>query len=121
MTAPNILAAETITAKTAAITGTTVMSNVVVNAINSSTVSKINSLVVANYSSSSVGVYVDVYRDSAVYTYLAGNIAVPAYSTMVIVAKDMAVYLEEGDSLRANTTANSAAYLTTSYEIIAYL
>ena len=119
MTAPNILAASNITAKTTGIAGTTVMSNVVVNSVNSSTVAKINSLIVANYSNSSVGAWVDIYRGGVSYAVIAGNVGVPAYSTMVVVAKDMAVYLEEGDSIRANTTANSAAYITTSYEIIA--
>lgn len=119
MTTPNILAASNITAKTTGIAGTTVMSNVVVNADSSSTVVKINSLIVANHSSSAITTWADVYRSNAFYTRLVGNVAVPAYSTMVIVAKDMAVYLEEGDTLRANTTANSAAYITTSYEIIA--
>ncbi len=119
MTAPNILAASTITAKTTSISSTTVMGNVVVNSIHSSSVTKINSLIVANYTNSSVGAWVDVFRNGAVYSIIAGNVGVPAYSTMVVVAKDMAVYLEEGDAIRANTTANSSAYITTSYEIIA--
>jgi hypothetical protein len=118
MAIPNILAAANITAKTAGRASNNIMSNVVVNAVNSSTVVKINSLVVANYSASTIGTYVDIYRSGAVLTLLAGNISIPAYSTMVVVAKDMAVYLEENDSIRANTTANSAAYITSSYEII---
>jgi hypothetical protein len=118
MAVPNILTAANITAKTAGRASTTVMSNVVINSVSSSTVVKINSLVVANYSASAIGTYVDVYRSGAVLTLLAGNISIPAYSTMVVVAKDMAVYLEENDSIRANTTANSAAYITSSYEIV---
>lgn len=118
MAVPNMLAAANITAKTAGQRSNTVMSNVVVNSVNSSTIVKINSLVVANYSSSTVGTYVDIYRAGAVLTVIAGNISVPAYSTMVVVAKDMAVYLEENDSIRANTTANTAASITSSYEII---
>jgi hypothetical protein len=118
MAVPNMLAAANITAKTAGQASTTTMSNVVINAVNSSTVVKVNSLIISNYSGSTIGTYVDIYRGGAVLTLLAGNISIPAYSTMVVVAKDMAVYLEENDSIRANTTAATSAYITSSYEII---
>ena len=119
MAVPNILAAANITAKTAGQAATTTMSNVVVNSVGSSTVVKINSLVVSNYTASAIGTFVDIYRSGSVLTLMAGNISVPAYSTMVVIAKDMAVYLEENDSIRANTTAATSAYITSSYEIIA--
>lgn len=118
MAAPNILNLTTATAKTTGIAGTTVMGNVVVNAVNSSAVNKLNSLTIANYTGSTLGAWVDIYRGGTTYSILAGNIAVPAYSTMVVLAKDMTVYLEEGDALRANVSANSAAYITSSYEIL---
>lgn len=117
MAAPNIVNVTTILAKTAVANVTSVMSNVIVNAVSSSTVAKINSIVIANYSASSITSNVDLYRSATSYL-IAGNLLVPAYSTMVVSGKDTAIYLEEGDVLRANASANVAATLTSSYEII---
>lgn len=117
MAAPNIVNVTTILAKTAVANVTTVLSNVIVNAVNSSTVVKINSIVIANRSTGTIVSNVDLYRDGESYT-IAGAIAVPANSTMVITGKDTAIYLEEGDILRSNASANVAATLTSSYEII---
>lgn len=117
MAAPNMLTASSITVKTAVQAATTSLANVVINNAGSSTAVKINALLVANYTSTAAGVYVDVYRGGSSYL-VAGNVSVPAYSTMVVVAKDAALYLEEGDSLRANCNAITTATITCSYDII---
>ncbi len=117
MAAPNVLQAANITVKTAAQAATTTLSNVVINAASSNTAVKINSLLVANYGSSAVGAYVEIYRAGTGYL-VAGNVSVPAYSTMVVVAKDAAIYLEEGDSIRANCNAANTGTITCSYDII---
>jgi hypothetical protein len=117
MAAPNIVNVTTIIAKTAVANVTTVPSNVIVNTSNSSTVVKINSVVFTNYSGGSVVGWVDLYRSNTSYA-IAGNITIPANSTMVVTGKDTAIYLEEGDVLRSNASANVAATLTSSYEII---
>jgi hypothetical protein len=95
---------------------TTTMSNVIVNAAGSSTVAKINSVVIANTGSATITSNVEINRSNTGYA-IASNISIPGYSTMVISGKDTAIYLEEGDVLRANVSAN-AAVLTSSYEII---
>lgn len=116
MAAPNIVNVTTILAKTAAASLTTVMSNVVVNSSNSNTVAKINSVVIANTGSATITANVEINRTNTGYA-VAGNLSIPAYSTMVVSGKDTAIYLEEGDLLRANVSANTAV-LTSSYEII---
>jgi hypothetical protein len=117
MAAPNMLTASNITVKTAVQAATTSLTNVVTNGAGSGTAVKINALLVSNYTNTAAGVYVDVYRSSTSYL-VAGNVSVPAYSTMVVVAKDAALYLEEGDSLRANCNAANTGYITCSYDII---
>ena len=117
MAAPNIVNVTTILAKTAAANVTTVTSNVLVNAVSSSTVVKINSVVLTNYGSNTVTGNVDFYRSSTSYP-IAGNLLIPANSTMVVSGKDTAIYLEEGDVLRASANANVAVTLTSSYEVI---
>ena len=57
-------------------------------------------------------------RGTSTY-YIAGNMAVPANSTLVVTAKDVVIYMEEGDYLQANASSATAAQITCSYEVIA--
>ena len=45
------------------------------------------------------------------------NFAVPVGSTVVLLAKDNSIYMEEDDSLRANAVV-AGLYTVTSYEVI---
>ena len=117
MAAPNIVNVTTITAKTDFATLTTVMSNVVVNAAGSGTVTKINTIQVSN--ATPVGLLTNVIvRRSTVNNYLGGNLAIPSFSTLIVSAKDTSFYLEEGDQLMANVNSNVAVSISSSYEII---
>lgn len=117
MAAPNIIGATTITGKTVLSNLTTVTANVLTNSSSSGTVDKLNSIMLSNYTSSSVGANVVIDRSGTTY-YLGGNLSIPGNSTLVVLAKDTGIYLEEGDVLQANATANSSITLTTSYELI---
>lgn len=118
MAAPNLISATTITGKTAVVNLTTVTSNVLTNSSGSNTVDKLNNIILSNYSSSTVGANVVINRSSTTY-YLAGNVSIPANSALVLLAKDSQIYLEEGDVLQANVSANTAITVTASYELIA--
>jgi hypothetical protein len=118
MAAPNIVNVTTINAKTALAALATTTANVITNSSGSSTVAKVNNLTLANYTSSSVTASVFVNRSSVVY-YIAGGVSIPAYSTLVLVSKDVSMYLEEGDVLQANVSANSSVSVSASYELIA--
>ena len=48
--------------------------------------------------------------------YLAKTVAVPADSTLVVIGKDSPIYLEEGDELEANASADNDADICVSYE-----
>ena len=117
MANPNIVNVVTINGKTAWQAPTTVLANVVVNAANSSTVLKINDILVANFSGTSITTNVIIGRGSTLY-YIAGNMAIPSSSTLMVLAKDSIIYMEEGDYLQANVSAASSATLLCSYEII---
>ena len=54
---------------------------------------------------------------SATSYYLASNIVVPVGTTVLLIAKDNAVYLEEGDALQTSAQTNGL-YMTASYEVI---
>ena len=105
------------TGKTAQVLLTTVTGNVITNAAASSTVDKLNNIILSNYTSSAVTANVMINRSSTLY-YLGGNISVPGNSTLVLLGKDTAIYLEEGDVLQANVSANTSISMSASYEII---
>ncbi len=117
MAAPNIVNVTTIYGKTQYQQLTTSMANVVTNGSTSGNVIKVNDVLVANYTTSSIQTNVVVGRGTSVF-YLAGNMAVPANSTLVVVAKDSSLYMEEGDYLQANASSATAAQVSCSYEVI---
>jgi uncharacterized membrane protein YcgQ (UPF0703/DUF1980 family) len=102
MAAPNIVNVSTIFGKTQYQQLTTTMANVITNDSTSGNVIKVNDISIANYTTSSIQSNVVVGRGSSVF-YLAGNMAVPANSTLVVVAKDTSLYMEEGDYLQEAT------------------
>lgn len=117
MAAPNLLGSYSVTGKTAYATLTTAMGNVIVNNTLSNTVAKVENVILANYSGSSVSANVVVNRSSTIY-YLGGRITVPANSTLVLLGKDTSIYLEEGDYLQANVSANVSVNISAGYELI---
>ena len=62
-------------------------------------------------------VTVDLFRSSTSYK-LASTITIPADATLVVLSKETAIYLEEGDSLRVQASADSDLQAVCSYEVI---
>ena len=117
MSNPNIVNVSTIYGKTALAALTTTTANVITNASGSNTIVKVEDILLTNYTSSAVGANIVINRSATTY-YLGGNVSIPANSTLILLAKDSMVYLEEGDVIQANVTANSSITFTSSYEII---
>jgi hypothetical protein len=92
-------------------------SSIVTNGAGSGQVFKIYSLSVANYTTTPTGLTADFYRSSIAYR-LAGNINIPANSSMVLITKDNGIYLNEGDSLRLTASAVSSLEAVCSFEVI---
>lgn len=118
MTAPNIVSVNSIVGKTAVQLVTTSATAIVTNNAASNQVFKINSLVVSNVDgTNSADVTVDLFRSSVAYR-IASTITVPADASLVVISRDTAIYLEEGDSIRCTASANGDLEAVCSYEEI---
>lgn len=119
MANPNIVNVSSIFAKTVgAELSTTTTTDIVVCPANK--ILKINSIIVSNVDGSNAAdATVYFYDNSASSRYaLAHTISVPADSTLVVVSKDTAIYLEEGDQIEAGASASNDLNIVISYEEI---
>ena len=123
MTAPNIVNVATITGKTATVALTTTNATVLVNnAASSNKVFKINMIQVANVDGTNAcDVTVDVHSqdDGAGTAYsLVSTASVAADSSLVVLDKNTAIYLEEDKSITATAGTASDLEVIVSYEEI---
>ena len=116
MAAPNIVDVTTITAKTTANTIPILRGNLISNAPDSAQVFKINTVMVTNANTVAIGCNLHLLRTNTVY-HLASNIVIPVGSTVLLLAKDNAIYLEEGDAVQSSSTT-LGLHITASYEVI---
>ena len=122
MAAPNLIGATTIIGKSA---GANLTSNTAVtilsNAANSNKLFKINTLNVANYTSSAAAITIRLH-DAANITGngfpIVGGVSIPANSTLNIIDKTSQYYLEENESLAALALTANSLVVTCSYEDI---
>lgn len=117
MAAPNIVNVTSIYGKTmGAALSTTVTTTILTCPANK--VLKINSILVANVDGTNAAdATVQFFDNSAATSYnLAKTISVPADSTLVVISKDTAIYLEESDQIRGGASAASDLEITISYE-----
>ena len=118
MAAPNLMNLTTVTAKIVGAALTTSNASILTNSSGSNKVFKVNSLIVANVDGvNSADITVEFFRSSVAYD-IAKTIAVPADATLVVISKETVIYLEEGDSLRCQASANSDLEAICSYEEI---
>ena len=122
MAAPNLIGATTINGKTTgANLTTTSATSILNNASSSGKCLKINTLNVTNYTVSAASISVSWYNAASLggtaYA-IAGNISVPANSTLNIIDKTSQYYLEENTSLGATAVTANALIVTCSYEDI---
>jgi len=117
MAAPNIVNVSSIYGKTVgAALGTTLTTDILTCPADK--VLKINSIIVANVDgSSAANVTVYFYDNSATTRYsLANNITVNAGATLIVMAKDSPIYLEEADQIEAGASATGDLEIVVSYE-----
>lgn len=116
MAAPNLKNPTTITGKTARYAVTTTLANVLANSSSSNKVLKINSIFCANIDGTNTAdISLSIYNGTTDH-YIASTITIPADATQVLCSKETYFYLEEGDSLRAQASANGDLVLVISYE-----
>jgi hypothetical protein len=126
MAAPNIVSVSNILGKSNVANVTTVSSSVIVNAVNSGKVFKINTLIVSNVDGTNAGnVSVELFKFGAQNvdtglgntTYaIANTVTVPAKSSLDILSKSL--YLEEGDQIKVKGDANNRLHFISSFEEI---
>ena len=117
MANPNVVAVSSIYANTA------VDADVAASAVSlltcaSNKLIKVNSLIIANIDGTNAAT-IDVWvtRSSADY-YIAKTISVPADATLVVIDKNMGLYLTESDVLKIQASAAGDLSATCSYEEI---
>lgn len=122
MAAPNIKSASTITSVTGKTTGyavTTSLAIALINSAASNKLFKVNSVYCANIDGTNAANITLTHYDGTTDFRLAFTIAVPPDATQILVARDAFIYLEEGQSLRAQASDNSRLELVIAYEEIA--
>jgi hypothetical protein len=118
MANPNLVNVTSITGESVQAALTTTLTTEILAAA-SDTLVKINNILIANIDgSSSVDVSVFITKNGGSPVAIASTVAVPADSTLVVVDKNSALYLEEGDNLEAGASANSDATITVNFEIL---
>lgn len=118
MAAPNIVNVATITGKTAVQSVGTSATAIVTNSAGSNKVFKINSLIVSNIDGAlPADITAYLVRSSTNYA-LASTITVPADATLIVISKETALYLEEGDSITLLASAAGDLQAVCSYEEI---
>ena len=120
MANPNIVNVSDIRGKTAIGILNTSNADLVTNAASSGKVFKINTIIVSNIDgtvAADANIRV-VSADGLSMRHLASTIAVPADSTLVVLSKDTAIYLEEGMKINGSASAAGDLEYVISYEEI---
>lgn len=121
MAAPNLKSPATITTVTGKTIGyavTTTMAAALSNAASSGKVLKVNSVYCANVDGAAAADISLQVWDGTTGFELAHTIAVQADTTQVLVTREAYIYLEEGQSLRAQASVAGDLELIISYEEI---
>lgn len=122
MANPNIVNVTDIKGKSATLALTTTAQTLVSNAASSGKVFKINTIIVANVDGTSAqDVTVNFYAEDDIggtATAIASTLNVPADSTVLVIDKNSALYLEEDRSIGALAGGNSDLVAIVSYEEI---
>ena len=121
MSAPNIVNVATITAKTSHLDlSTTNATTLLSNAASSNKVFKVNVIYVANVdgtNNADITLSVNSAASGGGTAYhIAKTVVVPADSTLVVVDKNSAIYLEEDRSIVATASAADDLEVVVSYE-----
>ena len=119
MSQMNIVNVATIYGNSAGMAVTTVATPIVTNASGSSMVYKINTLLISNISGTgSASVNVDVYKNQTTAYRLAYQVSITANTSYSPIDKGLILYLQENDSIRLTSSANSYLEAVVSYEAI---
>lgn len=119
MAAPNLKNPASVTAKANGYAVTTSMTAFLSNGASSNQAFKVNSVICCNVDGVNSADITLEWFDGATARRVAFTMPVPAKATQVLVTRDNFIYLEEGQSLRAQASASGDLELVFSYEVIA--
>jgi len=118
MANPNLVNVTSITGESVQAALTTTLTTEILAAA-SDTLVKVNNIIIANIDgSAAVDVSVFITKSGGSPVAIASTISVPADATLILIDKNSALYLEEGDNLEAGAGAASDATITVNYEIL---
>jgi hypothetical protein len=118
MSAPNIVNISTMYGSTAVQNVLTSAQSLVSNPAGSNTVVRVNNLIFSNINTTTnIASYVDIFRTAVAYP-VSFNVSVPLNSSLVVIGKDTAIYLQEGDALRVYGGVTGSLVAVCSYETI---
>jgi hypothetical protein len=118
MAAPNLKEPASVIGKTAGYAVTTSMAAALSNSAASGKVLKVVSVYCANVDGAAAADITLEHYNGTTGFKLASTITVPAGATQVLVTREAPIYLEEGQSLRAQASAAGDLELVISYEDI---
>lgn len=116
MAAPNIMAATAIYGKNAKLTVTDSLTAILSNTAASGKVFKVNLLNVANVDGAASATITATIYNGSTDTRLAYTVAIPADNAISLLDKPL--YLQEGESIRLQASANGDLEAIASYEEI---
>lgn len=121
MAAPNIKSSSTLTSVTGKTVGyavTTTLATALSNVAASNKLFKVNSVYCANIDGANAAEITLTHYNGTTDFRLSSTISVPADATQILVSREAFIYLEEGQSLRAQASANNRLELVIAYEEI---
>lgn len=118
MANPNFINITSILGKSALVNLTTSPVTVITNAASSNQLFKINSVLAINRGTAPADVTLTMSKNGTSYT-IANAIPVPTKSNLILLNKDLQLYLEENDFLQGTSSVASTLVLIVSYEIVA--
>lgn len=119
MANPNIVNVSSILGNTLVTTMiTTANTTILVNAVGSGKVFKVNSILGSNTLASSATTISVQVNNTSQDESIAKNISIPAASTLVVIDKNSSFYLTEGYSIKGSSSTADSIDLLISYEEI---
>lgn len=119
MAAPNVVNTTTITGETDVVAlSTTSATTITANAASSGKVYRVNTVIVSNVDGTNAAdISISLQRSATDY-YVARTVSVAADSSLIVISRETPIYLEEGDTLRAQASAGGDLEVVCSYEVI---
>jgi hypothetical protein len=118
MAAPNIVEVNTILGKTNATRLSSTSDFDVISTVPTNYVYKINTVMAANITTSTVKVTLKYLNAGSTERYLAKDITIPTGSSIALLGKDTPIYLEESEKLIASSDTSNGVDIISSFETI---